>query len=79
MQNVHYLAFYPSRKPQAFQISVQGQRSESKAAALLENLRELPSAQALKLRASIALQLAAIKRQNAALDKEVYKLYTKGF
>lgn len=58
---------------------VQVQKSESKAAALVEDLRELPSAQALKLRASVAFQAAAARKQSAALDRQVFSLYRKGF
>jgi len=54
-------------------------KSEAAAASLIEDLRELPSTQALKLRAEVAMQLAAAKAQSIALDRQVYSLSKKGF
>lgn len=58
---------------------VQVYSAEKKASSLVKDLRDLPSAQALKLRAEVALQLAAAKRQSSALDKQIYNLSKKGF
>lgn len=46
---------------------------------MIEDLRELPSTQALKLRAEVAMQLAAAKSQRIALDRQIYNLSKKGF
>ena len=51
----------------------------SKAEALVQDLRTLPSSQALKLRAEAAIDLAAVKSQKSALEKQVYNLSKKGF
>ena len=54
-------------------------KTEQSASSLIETLRELPSSQALKLRAEVAMNLAAAKTQRAALDRQIYKLSKKGF
>ena len=54
-------------------------KTEQGAQSLIEALRELPSSHALKLRAEIALNLAAAKAQRASLERQVYKLSKHGF
>lgn len=58
---------------------VQVYRTEKGATSVLEALRELPSSHALKLRAEVAMSLAAAKAQKAALERQIYKLSSKGF
>ena len=67
--------------PQRLKCKVYWQVGKSKkaAAALIDDLRELPSSQALKLRADLAMQYAAAKAQSSALDRQVYNLSKKGF
>lgn len=59
--------------------NLQVSKTEQGAQSLIETLRELPSSHALKLRAEIALNLAAAKAQRASLDRQIYKLSKKGF
>lgn len=58
---------------------IQVSGTERKAQTLVRDLRELPSSMALKLRADVAIDLAAAKQQRSALEKQVYKLSKKGF
>jgi len=62
-----------------FVIAWQVNKTERGASSLIEDLRELPSTQALKLRAEVAMQLAAAKSQRIALDRQIYNLSKKGF
>ncbi|KAK9847556.1 hypothetical protein WJX84_006734 [Apatococcus fuscideae] len=53
-------------------------KNDAKAQVLLQDLRQLPSAQALALRAQVALSSASAQRQWTALEKDIYSLSKRG-
>lgn len=53
-------------------------KTEKNAKGLIRDLRELPSQQALALRAEVAQQKAAAKTQHDNLDRTLYQLVKKG-
>ncbi|KAK9828297.1 hypothetical protein WJX74_007593 [Apatococcus lobatus] len=67
-----------STNRQLQQLANRVSNNDAKAQALLEDLRLLPSAPALKLRAEVALSSARAQLQWSALEKQMYKLSKRG-
>eukprot|EP00891_Asterochloris_glomerata_P002257 jgi/Astpho2/2257/Aster-x0517 len=53
-------------------------KTESKAQGLIRYLRDLPSTPALALRAEVATEAAAARRQQKALEKHIYRIMKRG-